>query len=126
MNLRTPLARARGLGSAKEGTGHWWAERLSSLALVPLTLWFVYAVVSVSHAGYLEAIHWIGRPFNAVMLVLFLGVTFWHGALGLAVIIEDYVHHKPYKFAALMVVKFTMVVLGAMAIFSVLRIAFGG
>jgi succinate dehydrogenase / fumarate reductase membrane anchor subunit len=126
MNLRTPIARARGLGSAKEGVGHWWAQRVTAAALVPLALWFAVSMVSVARADYMSAVEWIGRPFNTAMLVLFLATTFHHAQLGLQVVIEDYVHHEGAKIASLMAMKFVVILWGVAAIIAVLRIAFGG
>lgn len=126
MNLRTPLARVRGLGSAKEGTDHWWVQRVTSLALIPLTLWFVISLMSVARADYATVVEWIGRPFNSILLVLLLITTFYHTALGLQVVIEDYVHDEGMKLAALLVMKLVVWLWGAAAIFAVLRLAFGG
>lgn len=126
MSLRTPLARARGLGSAKEGVSHWWAQRVTAIALVPLTLWFAISLLSVARADYANVIEWIGSPFNMILLIAFLFSTFYHAHLGLQVVIEDYVHDEGYKLASLLIVKFILILLGGAAILAVLRIAFGG
>lgn len=126
MSLRTPLSHARGLGSAKEGVSHWWAQRVTAVALVPLVLWFVVAMLSLSHADYEIALHWIARPWNTVLLVILLFSLFYHAQLGMQVVIEDYVHAEGVKLVALLIMKFLMVLLGAAAILAVLRIAFGG
>ncbi|MCZ6509344.1 MAG: succinate dehydrogenase, hydrophobic membrane anchor protein, partial [Alphaproteobacteria bacterium] len=91
MSLRSPLGRARGLGSAKSGTQHWWAQRLTAIALVPLTIWFVIAMVAATGSDYTTARAFIGNPVTAVLLVLLIVATFHHAQLGLQVVIEDYV-----------------------------------
>jgi succinate dehydrogenase / fumarate reductase membrane anchor subunit len=126
MDLRTPLARARGLGSAKEGVNHWWAQRVTAVALVPLTLWFVVSLLSVLGEDYAQLVAWIGSPLNTVLLVTFLFSMFYHAYLGLQVVIEDYVHTEAVKLATLLAMKFLLILLGAAAILAVLRIAFGG
>jgi len=126
MNLRTPISRARGLGSAKEGVNHWWAQRMTAVALTPLSLWFVISLVFLVHAEHAEVVHWIANPLNTVLLVLLLVSTFYHAMLGLQVVIEDYVHVEGVKLAALLLMKFLLIVLGTLAVLAVLRIAFGG
>lgn len=126
MSLRTPLGRVRGLGSAKEGVSHWWAQRVTAVALVPLVLWFTGSMLSIVRADYDSAVHWVGQPFNTVLLVALLVGAFYHALLGLQVVIEDYVHAEGTKVMALLIMKFIMVLLGASAILAVLRIAFGG
>lgn len=125
MDIRSPLARARGLGSAKDGVGHWWAQRVSAVALVPLSLWFVVSLATRAGGGYEAALAWIGSPTTAVALVLYLGTLFYHSQLGLQVVIEDYVHSEGIKLIALVLTKFANAVLAAGAIFAVLWIALG-
>jgi succinate dehydrogenase / fumarate reductase membrane anchor subunit len=126
MHLRSPLSHARGLGSAKEGAHHWWLQRLTAVALVPLVLWFAISMVWVARADYDTVVHWIGNPFNTAMLVLFLFASFYHATLGLQVVIEDYVHEEGAKIIALIVMKFVLVLLGAVSILAVLRIFASG
>ena len=126
MSLQSPLGRARGLGSAKSGTQHWWAQRLTALALVPLTIWFVIAMVAATGSDYAGARAFIGSPITAVLLILLIVAVFHHAQLGLQVVIEDYVHTKPVEIALLLIVKAAAVVLALAAIFAVLLIAFGG
>lgn len=126
MSIRTPLARARGLGSAKSGVSHWWAQRVTALALVPLTVWFLIALLSMIQADYETVVHWIGRPINAILLILLLFSAFYHAILGMQVIIEDYVHVEGTKIVSLLIMKFILVFLGVAGVFSVLKIAFGG
>ena len=123
--MRAPLARVRGLGSAKDGVEHWWAQRLTALALVPLTLWFVYSMVALTGADHASVALWLARPRNAVLMILLLAATFQHTQLGLQVVIEDYVHGEAARLAAIVAVKFLAVLLAVGSIFGILRIAFG-
>lgn len=125
MSLRTPLSEARGLGSAKEGVGHWWNQRLTAIALVPLTLWFGFSVALLGTADYYTVVDWIAHPVNAVLLTLMLAVGFWHGALGIQVVIEDYVATEWKKITLLLLVQFAAAVLALAGIFAVLYIALG-
>ena len=125
MSLRTPLANARGLGSAKEGVDHWWKQRLTALALVPLMLWLGFSVALLGSADYYTVIDWLAHPVNAVLMILVLAVGFWHGALGLQVVIEDYIVSEWKKLTTLLLVQFAAVLLALAGIFAVLRIALG-
>lgn len=125
-HLRTPLGRVRGLGSAKEGVGHWWLQRLTSVALVPLILWFVASLVGLIGADHRIFAAWVSQPLNAILMTVLLAVGFYHLQLGLQVVIEDYVHHEAAKLASLIVMKFAAALLALAGIFSVLKIAFGG
>ena len=123
-NLRSPLGRVRGLGSAKDGTGHWWAQRLTALALVPLTVWFCISVIALSGADYAAVVDWIQSPVVAGLLVLLIVATFYHATLGLQVVVEDYVHHEMTKMALLLAIKALAIVLALSAVLSVLLILF--
>ena len=125
MSFRTPIARARGLGSAKEGAAHWWAQRLTALALVPLVLWFVISVVSLVGAGRGAVIEWLSSPVSAGLMILLIGATFHHAQLGVQVVIEDYVHNEAVKLGAIILVKFLAIVLALSGILAVLSIVFG-
>lgn len=92
LNLRSPIARARGLGSVKGGVEHWWAERVSAVALVPLTIWFAASIIAVAGRDHAAFMAWLGSPVSSVCMVLLLLTLFYHMALGLQVVIEDYVH----------------------------------
>jgi succinate dehydrogenase / fumarate reductase membrane anchor subunit len=126
MDTRSPIARVRGLGSAKEGAQHWWAQRLTALALVPLSVWFVAGVVALTGASHAEAAAWIAHPLNATLMILTLGLTFHHGQLGLQVVIEDYVHAEGPKLALLIVVKLLALALAVAGALAVLRLMLGG
>jgi succinate dehydrogenase / fumarate reductase membrane anchor subunit len=121
-SLRSPLSRVRGLGSAKEGVTHWWHQRLTAIALVPLTIWFVFCVFSLVGADYETTRNLLASPWRATLLCAFIACTFYHGALGLSVVIEDYVKLHGLRLGLLIGVKFLGFFLGLIAIISVLRI----
>ena len=124
-DFRNPLKRARGLGSAQSGVGHWWSQRLTAAALVVLVLWFVATVLGLLHADYATARATVAKPWNAVLLVAFIITVFWHAVLGLQVVIEDYVHTRWKEVSSMVLIKF-LAVLGALAgVLAVLRIALG-
>jgi len=125
MLLRTKLSEARGLGSAKDGTQHWWVQRVTSVALIPLTLWFAFAVAAMAGESYEAVTAWLAAPVNAVLMLLFIVATFHHLHLGVQIVLEDYVHHEGAKLAALLAVKLASAALCVAASFAVLKIAFG-
>ena len=122
--MRTALGRVRGLGSAKNGTHHWWMQRVTSLALLPLTIWFVLSMIGLAGTTYLETLLWIATPLNAVLLIALIALTFHHMAAGLQVVIEDYVRKEWQRIVALLLVKGACALLALACAFSVLRIAF--
>lgn len=126
MTLRSPIGRVLGLGAAKEGFSHWWLQRVTSVALVLLGLWFVYALLRMPTFQYEFVVAWIAMPLNAVLLLLLVGTVVYHSQLGVQVVVEDYVHHHGLKIATMMLLTFAHVAVAALAIFAVLRIAFGG
>jgi succinate dehydrogenase / fumarate reductase membrane anchor subunit len=121
-----PLGRARGLGSAKHGLQHWWAQRVGAVALVPLTLWFVYSVVHLTGADQARVHEWLAKPASAILMSLFIIAMFHHLALGLQTVIEDYVHREGVKLTALLLIKGLIVLTAAAALFTVLHVAVGG
>ena len=125
MSLRSPLGEARGLGSAKDGVGHWWLQRLTSVALIPLTLWFVYSVARYHVSDYLTMVAWIKNPLVAISLLLYFAAAFYHAALGVQVVIEDYVGGEGLKISSIVICKFGLAVLAAASMFAVLKISFG-
>ena len=125
-SLRNPLARVRGLGSSRSGVHHWWLQRVTAVILVPLVLWFAVSLLSVAHADYATMKAWVSRPFNTALLVVLLTAMFYHARLGLQVVIEDYVHEELVKLGALLAMNLVVIVAGATAVISVLKIAFGG
>ena len=125
-DLRTPLSRARGLGSAKQGVHHWWAQRITAVALIPLVAWFAISLIMMSGADYLVVRAWVGSPVVMVLLTLTIVIGLHHGQLGLQVVIEDYVHSDGWKLALIVLIRFTAVFFGLAAIVAILRIGFGG
>jgi succinate dehydrogenase / fumarate reductase membrane anchor subunit len=126
MNLRSPLANARGLGSSKSGVNHWWGQRLSAIALVPLLLWFIASLVNILGADYATAIAWIQEPWTTILLVILIGTLFYHSQLGLRVIVEDYVHTEWLLVATLLLLKFLNILIALIGIYAVLHIAYAG
>ena len=124
-NMRSPLARATGLGSAREGTGTWWAERVSAVVLVPLTLWFFGSIIAHTGSDYSSFVAWVRAPLVTTMMILLLVALFHHTALGLQVVIEDYVHSDA-KFATMIAMRLGCAALGIAGIVATLRIAFSG
>jgi succinate dehydrogenase / fumarate reductase membrane anchor subunit len=126
MSLRSPIGRARGLGSAKQGVSHFLWQRLTALAMVPLAIWFVASVVSLAGADYVQFRHWLSWPGNTTLMLLLIFVVFRHAQLGLQVVVEDYVHDGASRLASLVAVKFAAVFLGVFAAVAVLRVVFVG
>jgi succinate dehydrogenase / fumarate reductase membrane anchor subunit len=124
-DTRTPLSRARGLGSAKEGTHHWWLQRVTAIALIPLVVWFAISLVMLTGADYAVARAWIGSPLVMVLLTLTIGVGLYHGQLGLQVVWEDYTDGALRVFLILFT-KFIAILFGLGAILAIMRIGFGG
>jgi len=124
-NMRSPLARAIGLGSAKEGSRVWWAERVSAVALIPLTLWFAASIIAHTGSDYATFIGWMRSPFSATLMILLLLALFHHTALGLQVVIEDYVHSGA-KFAWFMSVRLACIALATAGVVATLHIVFFG
>ena len=125
MEFRTPLSRARGLGSAKDGTRHWWMERLTAIALIPLTVWLVASLVAIGTADHAQTVHWIRSPASSIALLLTIVALFHHTQLGLQVVVEDYIHVEWLKIALIIAIKLGAIAAAATAGFSVLRIALG-
>jgi succinate dehydrogenase / fumarate reductase membrane anchor subunit len=122
-NLSSPLARVRGLGSAKEGTGHFIAQRLTAIALIPLTIWFVVSVIMHIGASHHVFATWAGGLCTATLLVLTLVATFWHASLGLCTVVEDYIHNEFSKIALLTLVKLSCAAFAVLGVLSVLKLA---
>ena len=121
MSLRTPLSEAKGLGSAKEGASHWWLQRLTAVALIPLSMWLAFAVAMLGSASYETVLEWLQSPIVAVLLVLFIAATFYHTQLGLQVIVEDYVSGW-LKVATIVLINFVCIVLAVAGIVALLKI----
>ena len=123
MSIRTPLARVRGLGASKTGVGHFWIQRVTAVALVPLTMWFLGSIIAFAGADYDAVTGYIRNPVVAVLFILFLASAFSHMKLGLQVVVEDYIHRESSKIALLLLIDFFTYATAALAIFSVLDIA---
>ncbi len=119
--MRSQLGRVRGLGSARSGVANWWAERVTSVALVPLTLWFIWSAVRLVGASHDELLFWISDPVSIVLMICLLVATFYHMALGLQVVIEDYVHVEWQRFGLLLLTKAVCFVCALVGIVSVLK-----
>ncbi len=126
MKYRTPISIARGLGSAQDGLGHWWLQRLTSIALVPLVVWFVVAIISLAGQERGEVIAWLQSPFNSIVMSIFLVTTIYHANLGLQVIYEDYIQARWLQLSSRIATGFLAVVLGVTGVFALLGLAFGG
>ena len=122
-DFRTPRSRVEGLGAARTGTTHFLRQRISAAALIPLSIWFVYAAVRLVGANLAEVLVFLGEPLNAVLMLLFLATALYHMALGLQIIVEDYVHQEGAKLVLLVLVRFAMWGIGTAAGFALLRIA---
>ena len=122
--METPIARVRGLGSAKAGAHHWWLERLTSVALLVLFVWLIASILRLPDLSYGTVREWLADPLAAVPMLLLVAVTFWHGKMGLQVIIEDYVHEAGLKAFSLALLTFFTVAGAGLALFAILKISF--
>jgi len=125
MTLRSPLGRVLGMGTAKEGVHHWWHQRLSSIALVPLSIWFVTSLLALPRYDHATLTAWMGHTTTALLLALFVLVSAWHSQLGVRVVVEDYVHGTGSKTLLLVLSSFAHVLLGAAGVLAVLKVALG-
>jgi succinate dehydrogenase / fumarate reductase membrane anchor subunit len=125
MSLRSPLAKVLGHGSAKEGVQHWWVQRLTAVALVPLSIWFAVSLLSLPALDHVSVSAWMGQIDTALLLILFVLVATWHSQLGVRVVIEDYVHDGGLKTLSLVLVSFVHVVLALIGVLAVLKVFFG-
>ena len=123
--MRSPLGRAIGLGSAKEGVEHWWLQRITAMALVPLSLWFVIAIIRLVGADVDSVRDWVGNPLPAILLVLLLIATFYHASLGLQVVIEDYIHAEFAKLGLVIIIRLACFAFVVAGIFAVVSMAVG-
>ncbi|MGE0113629.1 MAG: succinate dehydrogenase, hydrophobic membrane anchor protein [Steroidobacteraceae bacterium] len=125
MSLRSPLGKVLGMGAAKEGSAHWWSQRVSAVGLALLAPWFLLSLISLGDLSYIHAVGWIAAPVNTVLLSLLIVTLAYHAQLGLQVIVEDYAaHHKTIRVIAMLIINFGLLLLSVLGVFSVLRIAF--
>ena len=122
-SMKTPLAEARGLGTAKSGLAHWWHQRLTAIAMIGLVAWMCVIIVMLVGADYSGAMALLSHPVNAALIMLFIGVGFWHSSLGLQVVLEDYVAHEGVRLSLIIVIRMALVLLGAISLLSILKIA---
>ena len=122
-SMQTPLAAVRGLGSAKSGLHHWWNQRMTAVAMVPLVIWMVSLCILMTGASYQDALATASHPANATVLILFVAVGFWHAILGLQVILEDYVAAEGLRLVLIVVIRMFAIALAALSILSILRVA---
>jgi succinate dehydrogenase / fumarate reductase membrane anchor subunit len=125
MSLRSPLGKVLGLGSARDGTGHWWSQRVTAVALVPLTLWFVFSLLGLPAWDYDTLSTWAQVPISAFLSVLLVAVAAYHSYLGTTVIVDDYVTGTGSKILWLMLLRFAYVLCAGACIFAILRLSFG-
>lgn len=125
MNGGTALGRVLGSGSGKDGAGHWWIQRVTAVALLPLSIWFLLSLVGLPLADHAGVVAWIATDWHAVLLCLLTLTLCWHSSLGVQVVIEDYVHGPGLKVASLLAANFAHVLVAASGVFAVLRIALG-
>lgn len=124
--MRSMLSRARGLGAAKSGTAHWWGQRVTALALIPLAVWFVATIIQLSHQPRAAVALWMASPIHAALLLALLAAMFHHMQLGLAVVIEDYVRANRTRVGSLLLVKALTALLFLASAISVVRLAVAG
>ncbi|HKP26358.1 MAG TPA: succinate dehydrogenase, hydrophobic membrane anchor protein [Dongiaceae bacterium] len=125
-SLRSDLGRVRGLGSAKEGVQHWWMQRVTAIALIPLSLWFVACIVFLLDVDRATAVDWLGSPVTLGLMSLFLIALVYHAILGLQVVIEDYIHSHAAKMTLVLLVQFAGIALAAAGIIAMLMITIYG
>ena len=125
MSLRSPLGRVLGLGTAKDGTAHWWGQRVSGAALVILGLWFAWSLASMSGYAYADSVAFISKPIHTVLLSLLSVTMAYHSYLGVQVVIEDYVHSHGLKVVSLILSRFAHVFFAVVALFAVLKLGIG-
>ena len=126
MDIRTPLTKARSFGSETSCVVHWWYQRVTAIALIPVSLWFGFALMSLPGAGYGEVVEWIQRPWNTLALVVFIMASFYHAILGIQVVLEDYVHTEWLQTKSILATKVVLISFALLMLFAVLKVAFIG
>ena len=125
-SLRSPLGSVVGLGSAKDGVHHWWLQRLTSIALVPLTIWFTVSLLSLPSLDHVTVVSWMAQSWTALLLIVLVLVATYHSQLGVRVVVEDYVHNSGMKTLTLVILTFAHAFLAVAGVFAILKVAFGG
>jgi succinate dehydrogenase / fumarate reductase membrane anchor subunit len=126
MSLRTPLGKVLGLGAARDGVQHWWTQRLTSVALVPLSIWFVVSLLTLPSLDHATVVAWMSQSWTALLLIILVLVATWHSQLGVRVVVEDYVHGTGARTVTLVAMLFAHVLLAGAGVFAVLKVACGG
>jgi succinate dehydrogenase / fumarate reductase membrane anchor subunit len=124
-DLRSSLAKAKGLGTSPDATHHFWLQRLSAIALIPLTFWFCFSIALLPEASYVSVIKWLQSPFNNLLMIVIVLLSFHHAQLGLQVIIEDYISHYGYRLTVLIISKFVSYLMMVLGVYSLIKIALG-
>jgi succinate dehydrogenase / fumarate reductase membrane anchor subunit len=122
-SAQTPLHRVEGLGASHSGTSHFWRERVTAAALAPLSLWFLYAMLGLTGTSVVSALHFLAHPWNALLMGAFIGFSLYHAALGLQVVIDDYIHTAGTKIFLLLLVRFSAIAIFSTSVFAIVRIA---
>ena len=125
-SLKTPLGRVRGLGTAKDGTHHWWLQRLTAVATIPLIIWLMVSIVALAGGEQADVAAWLENPLAALLMVLFALAAFWHMKLGLQVVIEDYIAGEGLKIAFLMINNFACIAIAIAVVLATLSLHLGG
>jgi succinate dehydrogenase / fumarate reductase, membrane anchor subunit len=123
MNSQTPLHKVEGMGPSHSGTGHFWHERVTSVALIPLSLWFVYVMLGLAGTSEVTALQFLAHPLNALLMGAFVVFSLWHAYLGLQVVIDDYIHTAGTKIILMLLIRFSVIAVAATCLFAVVRIA---
>ena len=122
-SLQTPLHKVRGMGASHSGTGHFWRERVSAVALIPLSLWFLYAMLGLAGTSEVTALQFLAHPWNALLMAAFVLFSLYHAALGLQVVVDDYIHTAGAKIFLLLLIRFSVIAIGSTCLFAIVRIA---
>ena len=122
-SAETPLHKVRGMGSAHSGTGHFWHERVTSVALIPLSLWFGYVMLGLAGTSEVTALQFLAHPWNAILMGAFVAFSLWHAYLGLQVVVDDYIHTAGTKIFLMLLIRFSVIATGATCLFAIVRIA---
>ena len=120
---QTPLHKVEGMGSSHSGTGHFWRERVTAVALIPLSLWFLYVMLGLAGTSEVTALQFLAHPWNAILMGAFVLFSLWHAYLGLQVVVDDYVHTAGMKIFLMLVIRFSLIAIAAISIFAIVRIA---
>ncbi len=124
MTLRSPLGQVLGIGAAKDGVHHWWMQRLTSIALLPLSVWFAVSLLALPGLDHATVVAWLRQGSVALLLIIFLLIAAWHSQLGVRVVVEDYVHDAAARTLCLVASSFGHILLAAAGVFAVLKVAF--